>query len=95
MKYEVLSIDSDGDLIENLEANATHEETSNCERMFLEFIRFFTSLSKSLMNISLREVLQWIKFVDSRVLQGSDFADAYVHSPFIVFVDCVLNMYMS
>ena len=47
------------------------------------------------MKISLRDVLQWVRFIDSRVSQGSDFADAYVHSAFIVFVDCVFNTYRT
>lgn len=89
----VPSIDSDSDLLEILAANSKNEITKEHGEMFLKFVRYYTGLSKSLMNISLRDVLQWIRFVDSRVSQGTSFADAYVHGAFMVFIDCVFNTF--
>ncbi|EAX95447.1 hypothetical protein TVAG_243360 [Trichomonas vaginalis G3] len=91
----VPSIDSDSDLLEILAANSSNPETKSHREMFLKFVRYYTGLSKSLMNISLRDILQWIRFVDSRCNNGSSFADAYVHGAFMVFIDCVYNTYRN
>ena len=85
----VPSIDSDKDLLEILEANSSQEETKKNSSLFLEFVRYFTKLSKSLLNISLRDILQWIRFVDMRVKNGFEFLDSYIQGAYMVFIDCV------
>ena len=87
----VPSIDSDEDLLEILAANSKNQETAEHGQMFLDFVRAYTSSSRALVNISLRDILQWVRFVDSRVSSGSSFADAYVHGAFMVFIDCVFT----
>ncbi|OHT04520.1 hypothetical protein TRFO_27958 [Tritrichomonas foetus] len=85
----VPSIESDTDLLEILGANSTQESTKNNGKMFLDFVRRFTKLSKTLVNISLRDILQWIRFVDLRVSQGYNFLNSYIQGAFMVFIDCV------
>ncbi|KAH0786656.1 P-loop containing nucleoside triphosphate hydrolase protein [Histomonas meleagridis] len=85
----VPSIDSDEDLLEILSSNSTQEETKENVILFLKFVRFYTNLNKSLKNISLRDILQWIKFVDLRVSEGFSFNESYIHGAFMVFIDCI------
>ena len=85
----VPSIENDQDLLEILAANSTQKETKENNILFLQFVRFFTSLSKSLVNISLRDILQWIRFVDLRVKKGFPFVDSYFQGAFMIFIDCV------
>lgn len=85
----VPSIDRDEDLIEILQANSTQQETQSNANLFLEFVRYFTNLSKTYVNISLRDVLQWIRFVDLRVSRGNDFLNSYIQGCYMVFIDCL------
>jgi len=87
----VPSIESDSDLLEILASNSSQTETKEHLSLFLHFVRYYSALSKATSNISMRDVLQWIRFVDLRVSQGISFADSYVNGAFMVFIDCVFN----
>lgn len=85
----VPSTESPEDLLNILETKAKNETTKSHQHMFLNFFFKFRSISS---HISLRDILQWLSFVDLCIVKYSSpemFTDYFVHGAFMIFIDSV------
>jgi midasin len=83
----VPSTETDSNLIDNIRYHITSFQETNSEALYFTFLRFFQSLDHSFHHISLRDILNWVKFVDFRVLKGFCCSDSFIHGTMMFFVD--------